>query len=570
MPHLVMCGRYWRIGGDELPLPASFAIFWRIVWVVVLMVIASKISYESTRCHEGIDAYLYLSGIIFIFSIIVEILIAWSGTHGNMIEVERRAGSLQKFLIGHYALVSVQLIIILWGIAILSNAYNMPCASDVVTQSNTDVILLTLVVISQSIDVGLMFFCCWFLSSKETDSEYLRGGSIFERNLEAASASSDSGVPLNSGHGRESQDDYDDYETSNQRVWASRCHFLCRVTQGITCGLFGTAGTMQDIEAVAKVLTNFFHHDGFLDIVPSDVAAGILLVRLQQRALASQFGDERNEAQTTMIGSLAQAQGGHDDGGGSSWSDSGTGGVALSSVDNDRDEKKRDSPVYPAGGNQSLSRSQPTYQQLPPRTRMTLRAPRHNLDKLSSRHRQLCVNLYRGSQYAFAIYTHLLYLYAKPVTGICNMCHSCHVHHACEESHSQTQSQNQHQSPNRSMHDNNIETDLEAGVPPYVNSQKIGDNCCSMNHSALKAVLGEMNSSGDINGETAEVVFASYENSLEIKPYSIFLDHKLQQVVIAVRVRPLECLDCLYSLLSLYPLVIMSNLPLSLSHPFRG
>ena len=127
MPHLVMCGRYWRIGGDELPLPASFAIFGRIVWVVILIIIASKISYESTRCHEGIDAYLYLSAVIFFLSIIVEILIAWSGTLGNMIEVEVRAGRLQKFLIGHYALVSLQLIVILWGIAILSNTYNMPC-----------------------------------------------------------------------------------------------------------------------------------------------------------------------------------------------------------------------------------------------------------------------------------------------------------------------------------------------------------------------------------------------------------------------------------------------------------
>tara|TARA_A100001035_G_C27730398_1_gene476506 strand:+ start:265 stop:603 length:339 start_codon:yes stop_codon:yes gene_type:complete len=109
--------------------------------------------------------------------------------------------------------------------------------------------------------------------------------------------------------------------------------------------------------------------------------------------------------------------------------------------------------------------------------------------------------------------------------------------------------------------DNNMEADLEAGVPPYVTSQKIGDNCCSLNHSALKAVLSEMNRVGGdgVEGET-EVVFASYENSLEIKPYGIFLDHKLQQVVIAVRPSPLPLFAfiasvCLYSL-SLYPLII--------------
>jgi hypothetical protein len=32
------------------------------------------------------------------------------------------------------------------------------------------------------------------------------------------------------------------------------------------------------------VLTTFFHHDGFLDVVASDVVAGFILVRVEQRA----------------------------------------------------------------------------------------------------------------------------------------------------------------------------------------------------------------------------------------------------------------------------------------------
>lgn len=31
-------------------------------------------------------------------------------------------------------------------------------------------------------------------------------------------------------------------------------------------------------------MTNLFHHDGFLDVVPSDVVAGLLLLRLEQRS----------------------------------------------------------------------------------------------------------------------------------------------------------------------------------------------------------------------------------------------------------------------------------------------
>ena len=74
-------------------------------------------------------------------------------------------------------------------------------------------------------------------------------------------------------------------------MWASRCQIFCRVSQAVTCGLFGSVGNLQDIEAVAKVLTNFFHHNGFLDVVPSDAVAGILLVRLQQRAYLQEYNE---------------------------------------------------------------------------------------------------------------------------------------------------------------------------------------------------------------------------------------------------------------------------------------
>ena len=294
MPHLVMCGRYWRIGGDELPLPASFAIFWRIVWVVILVIIASKINYESTRCHDMIDAYLCVSGGIFFLSIILEILIAWSGTIGNMIEVEMRAGRLPKVSTRALRSGVTSMHRYFVGHSPFERHIQYAMRFEYSHRSNTDVILLTLVVISQAIDVGLMFFCCWLLSSKESEGEHLRGGSIFERNLEAVSASSDSGVPLNAG-GEDSLEDYDDYETVNQRVWTSRCHFMCRVTQSITCGLFRDGGHNARYRGSSKSLDKFLSNDGFLDVVPSDVAAGILLVRLQQRAI-SLFGDERNES----------------------------------------------------------------------------------------------------------------------------------------------------------------------------------------------------------------------------------------------------------------------------------
>jgi hypothetical protein len=41
--------------------------------------------------------------------------------------------------------------------------------------------------------------------------------------------------------------------------------------------------TLLGFYEVAKVLTDFFHHDGFLDLSPLDVLSGLLLVRLYQK-----------------------------------------------------------------------------------------------------------------------------------------------------------------------------------------------------------------------------------------------------------------------------------------------
>ena len=79
-------------------------------------------------------------------------------------------------------------------------------------------------------------------------------------------------------------------------------------------------------------------------------------------------------------------------------------------------------------------------------------------------------------------------------------------------------------------------TDIEAGLPPRVEAEKIGDNCCATNHAALKAVLANM--------DDTEVLFSSYENTLDLKPYSVFLDHRKRQVVVAVR-GTLSLEDCL-------------------------
>lgn len=70
----------------------------------------------------------------------------------------------------------------------------------------------------------------------------------------------------------------------NQSVelWKVRCSKTCNLLKIITCNIFGGNNINEDLEAVAHVLTDLFHHDGLLDVVFTDIVAGIILVKLQQ------------------------------------------------------------------------------------------------------------------------------------------------------------------------------------------------------------------------------------------------------------------------------------------------
>ena len=68
--------------------------------------------------------------------------------------------------------------------------------------------------------------------------------------------------------------------------WEKRCRFLCKCSGFFTCFLFGGTdeGGNNDFAMVARVLSDYFEDDGNLDIVPSDVAAGLICLRHVQKA----------------------------------------------------------------------------------------------------------------------------------------------------------------------------------------------------------------------------------------------------------------------------------------------
>ena len=79
------------------------------------------------------------------------------------------------------------------------------------------------------------------------------------------------------------------------RKWEKRCRFFCKCSGFFTCFLFGgnDSGSGNDFSMVARVLADYFEDDGSLDIVPSDVVAGMVCLRHVQKSEEKRYRESR-------------------------------------------------------------------------------------------------------------------------------------------------------------------------------------------------------------------------------------------------------------------------------------
>ena len=424
-------------------------------------------------CHSGLSAYTILSILVITLSIVTEFSIIYFGLQGTMVEISKRRSYLEYVLSFHSVVALSTFVLGVWGSSILSSSYYVPCASIVVDKIHGGYVLLFLVDLSQYIDSLSQFFCCYLFSSKQASQD--ENGSLLNPDLE------------NNVYSHTMDDsEEEDFNSKNQKVWAKRCQAICSCTRFFSCGIFGGANVTQDIDAVARVMTKLFHHDGFLDVVPSDVLAGILLVRLQQIEIWKKYYTGVTEMGLNEPKALYDNE---------------------YNAQNEEDTKAH---VRLNSGDTLINNSRivrnNSFMSLPLRTRNVLNAQRRSMSHLNPADLSDINTLSRLSYYAFAIYTHLLYLYDKPASSLCKLCYTCSSGNVCQND------------------DKNIRNNHS------------GDNCLYMNRAAAETVVNDLGN--------AEVFYANYENDNVLKPYGVFLDHETKSVVIAVR-GTLSLEDCI-------------------------
>ncbi|KAG7473965.1 hypothetical protein MATL_G00101460 [Megalops atlanticus] len=259
MPGMVVFRRRWSVGSDDLVLPALFLFLLHCAWLVVLSVVLFGLPYGSGQsCSVTlVDHGRGYLGIL-VSCLICESAIMWLSMRGSILYTQPR-DAVQYVLYIRLAILLVELVYAVVGIAWLVQYYQ-PC-SDVTAKNVTLGIVVCNWLVIFSVCFTLM---CTFDPTGRTFVK-LKATRRRQRNL----------TTYTLRHR---------LEEGQASSWTRRLKFFMCCTRA--------QDSQSDAYAeVASLFAEFFRD---LDIVPSDIIAGLVLLRQRQRAKRSAILDQAN------------------------------------------------------------------------------------------------------------------------------------------------------------------------------------------------------------------------------------------------------------------------------------
>ncbi|NWV45808.1 DGLA lipase, partial [Daphoenositta chrysoptera] len=257
MPGIVVFRRRWSVGSDDLVLPAVFLFLLHTTWFVILSVVLFGLVYNpnETCSLNLVDHGRGYLGIL-LSCMIAELAIIWLSMRGSILYTEPR-DSMQYVLYVRLAILVIEFVYAIVGIVWLTQYYTS--CNDITAKSVT---------LGTELERGLGAVCitvlCVFDPTGRTFVK-LRATKRRQRNLRT----------YNLRHR---------LEEGQASSWTRRLKvFLCCTR---------TKDSQSDAYSeIAYLFAEFFRD---LDIVPSDIIAGLVLLRQRQRAKRSAVLDEAN------------------------------------------------------------------------------------------------------------------------------------------------------------------------------------------------------------------------------------------------------------------------------------
>ena len=346
----------------------------------------------------------------------------------------------------------------------------------------------------------------------------------------------------------------DDYAASRhelvEEMWAQRCAVACQCMGIASCFMFGgreVVGQQGDFGDVARALADYLETRGVLDVVPSDIAAGFLVLqRLQKlrvhrtrRQIVRRLTQTSNGETGILIPSQSEEE--------------------LISLDaSTLAHPPKNGPIIGTSGLESLSpfESVAGRGETTPMVRASTSSSddmdglvllfggnssqdsegsrrhssfRYTMDETEEANGRELTNILnpenvvdrtaleegaRYAKYALAIYTWVLYLYVHPVTGVprlaANGCLGC-----CGSKQQSTSSFQETADPRFSSY---------GTMGP--NGRYEGDNLCESHKTALLLTVGLKEN---------DLVYLQLKSGFRDNPYCILLDHEWKCVVVSIR-----------------------------------
>ncbi|NWT54587.1 DGLA lipase, partial [Erythrocercus mccallii] len=259
MPGIVVFRRRWSVGSDDLVLPAVFLFLLHTTWFVILSVVLFGLVYNpnETCSLNLVDHGRGYLGIL-LSCMIAELAIIWLSMRGSILYTEPR-DSMQYVLYVRLAILVIEFVYAIVGIVWLTQYY--ASCNDITAKSVTLGMVVCNWVVILSVCITVL---CVFDPTGRTFVK-LRATKRRQRNLRT----------YNLRHR---------LEEGQASSWTRRLKvFLCCTR---------TKDSQSDAYSeIAYLFAEFFRD---LDIVPSDIIAGLVLLRQRQRAKRSAVLDEAN------------------------------------------------------------------------------------------------------------------------------------------------------------------------------------------------------------------------------------------------------------------------------------
>ncbi|KAF4797549.1 Sn1-specific diacylglycerol lipase alpha [Turdus rufiventris] len=259
MPGIVVFRRRWSVGSDDLVLPAVFLFLLHTTWFVILSVVLFGLVYNpnETCSLNLVDHGRGYLGIL-LSCMIAELAIIWLSMRGSILYTEPR-DSMQYVLYVRLAILVIEFVYAIVGIVWLTQYYTS--CNDITAKSVTLGMVVCNWVVILSVCITVL---CVFDPTGRTFVK-LRATKRRQRNLRT----------YNLRHR---------LEEGQASSWTRRLKvFLCCTR---------TKDSQSDAYSeIAYLFAEFFRD---LDIVPSDIIAGLVLLRQRQRAKRNAVLDEAN------------------------------------------------------------------------------------------------------------------------------------------------------------------------------------------------------------------------------------------------------------------------------------